>query len=154
MKFKIIPNEQTPKVERMLLSSVIISNRDRKLLEKFYSFARKQKNCVGLAANQCTVNGERIMKLFFAIKLNYIWDIMIDPYIVSYKGKKERKIESCLTWLGEELFADRYTKINVVYFNLTGEKVKKEISGLEAQIWQHEYDHLNGVKEKFSSRVK
>lgn len=155
MKFKIIPNEQTPEVRLHLsFSENYMIYSDRKLMEKFYSFARRQKNCAGLAANQVSVDGTRIMKRFFAIKVNGIWDIIINPEIVNYQGKKTQRFEGCLSWLGKSIIADRFPKINVRYFNLKGEKIEREVSGLEAQVWQHEVDHLNGVEERIQPEIE
>jgi peptide deformylase len=149
MKFKIIANQQTPKIESLTTENNIYKNRDYKLLTKFLSFARRQHNCVGLAANQVSCDGERIMKPFFAIKDDRWWDIIIQPEILKYHGEKEEKIEGCLTWLGKKIVVKRYPEIDVEYYNLKGEFISKKIFGLAAQIWQHEYNHLMGIEEKF-----
>ena len=146
MKFKIIPNEQTPKVN---LTEAIDINKDHKLFEKFLSFARRQRNCTGLAANQVSLDGERVMKSFFAIKTDRFWDMIINPEILKYSDEKEVKIEGCLTWLGKQLTVERFNYIDVCYYNLQGTYIERSISGFEAQVWQHEYDHLMGVEEKF-----
>jgi len=146
MKFRVIPNEQTPKVE-IVEDVVILEN--RKLLEKFIAFARRQFHCTGLAANQVSCDGVRIMLPFFAILYNLHWDIIIDPLIISYEGKAEEKIEGCLTWLGKKIVAERYPIIDVEYLDIKGDKHTRTITGFEAQIWQHEYDHLLGVEERF-----
>ena len=144
MKFKVIPNEQTPKC-----TELINLEEDRKMLEKFWSFARRQHNCAGLASNQCSCKGERIMKPFFAIKVDNRWDIIIEPQILNYIGKKEVMIEGCLTWLGKKIRAERHPTVDVSYTNLKGEKIERQVKGFEAQVWQHEYNHLMGVEEEF-----
>ena len=63
MKFKIIPNEQTPKVYASRYDEVRL-NKDE-LITKFLIFVRKQHNCAGLAANQVSVDGDRIIIKFF-----------------------------------------------------------------------------------------
>lgn len=150
MKFKIIPNEQTPKVEQNNDNFISLQD-DKKMLLKFLSFARRQHNCVGLAANQVNLDGERIMKRFFAIKFGHFWDVIIGPEIIDYIGTEEIKQEGCLTWIGRKLVARRFDKICVNYASLGGEIVRDRIiQGLEAQIWQHEYNHLCGVREVFA----
>ena len=57
------------------------------------------------------------------------------------------KKEGCLTWLGRTILAERYPQIKVRYYNLKGQHIEREISGIEAQIFQHEYKHLMGVAE-------
>ncbi len=39
----------------------------------------------------------------------------------------------------------RYEKIMVSYINLNGERVVKLLEGFAAKVFQHEYDHLQGV---------
>lgn len=148
MKFKIIANQQTPAITDSHSAEHLIFNKDlRQMLIKFLSFASRQKNCVGLAANQVSCDGERIMERFFAIKVNHWWDIVIDPQIIEYKGNPVIKTEGCLTWLGRSFEVRRYPEIRVRYYNLRGEEIGRTISGFEAQVWQHEYNHLEGVEE-------
>lgn len=150
MKFKIIPNKQTPKTAKeinpeLMTDEVII------IFEKFVSFASRQNNCVGLAANQCTLDGRRIELRFFAIKIQGRWDIVINPNIRNYRGKGEEMIETCLTWLGKYIKALRWYGLSVEYFNIKGEKIIRDITGIEAQIWQHELNHLDGIEEEFTN---
>jgi len=144
MKFKIIPNEQTSKC-----IDIVNLETDKKLLEKFLSFSMRQYNCAGLAANQVSLDNNRIMKSFFTICFNHHWDIIINPEIIEYIGESEQKIEGCLTWLGKKIIAERYSEIHVSYYNIKGLKIVATIIGYEAQIWQHEYNHLMGIEEKF-----
>lgn len=146
MKFKIIPNEQTPEVKILAFDRVALEY-DKQKLVKFLSFASRQFNCCGLAANQVSLDGERIMENFFAIKIGHIWDLVICPQILAYKGKPKIEFEGCLTWLGKTITAKRYPVIDVTCYNIKGKKFVRTISGFEAQIWQHECNHLNGIKE-------
>lgn len=143
MKFKIIPNEQTP-----IVPEETSFNDNKRILTKFMSFVYAQKNCAGLAANQVSLNKKRLMIRAFAIK-NNIWELIINPEIISYEGKKEKKIERCLTWLGRRISVDRHYRIDVEYFDINNNLIKKSITGFQAQVWQHEYNHLEGIEEKF-----
>lgn len=40
----------------------------------------------------------------------------------------------------------RYAKIQVSYLNLKGEEVTRILDGFAAKVFQHEYDHLQGVE--------
>jgi peptide deformylase len=40
----------------------------------------------------------------------------------------------------------RYETIRVQYLNLEGEKVEKILDGFAAKVFQHEYDHLQGIE--------
>lgn len=147
MKFKIIPNEQTPEVKEFKDALSLIKY-NKKMILKFLAFAKNKKSCCGLAANQVSLDGERIMERFFVIKFNHWWDIIICPEILEYKGSKKEQKEGCLTWIGKTIIAERFPEIKVRYYNINGEIKERNISGFEAQIWQHEYNHLMGVEEK------
>jgi peptide deformylase len=147
MKFKIIQNEQTPKVVDCEYTAQELIAEKKKLMTKFVSFAMRQKNCAGLAANQVSVDGERIMERFFAIKDKNGWELIIHPHIKEYIGTPYNTVEGCLTWIGRDLSVKRYNVIQVSYYNLKWELIEKKLSGYPSQVFQHEYDHLNGVEE-------
>lgn len=148
MKLKIIPNEQTPAAEKMKFPELFIID-NLPLMEKFIAFCRRQNNCSGLAANQVSSDGIRLTGNFFAIKIDFVWDIVINPRIIKRNGKKKYEIEGCLTWLGKKIIAYRYPEIVAEYWDIKGRKTRRTIKGYEAQVWQHEVDHLKGVKENF-----
>ncbi len=71
--------------------------------------------------------------------------IYINPVIKKLSSKKVTMEEGCLSvrWLyGETRRADKAT---VEAYNERGHKFVKNGSGLLAQIFQHEMDHLNGI---------
>lgn len=149
MKFKIIPSQQTPPASQALIDF----DESNKMFEKFLSFARVQHNCVGLAANQTRIvkhplYSERLSLPFFAMKRMYWWDLIVNPEISEYVGKPEEKTEGCLTWIGKKIVALRYPEIHVEYKNIIGQYKRESLTGIEAQIFQHEYNHLMGIEEK------
>lgn len=153
MKFKIIPNEQTPEIalynDIQQQEVIPFIEENYLLLSKFLSFARTKKNCVGLAANQVSVDGNRIMKPFFAIKEGSFWNLILFPKIIEGYGLPKEEIETCLTWIGKKIKATRHPGISVSYYTLKGEYIETLIKNFEAQIWQHEYNHLKGINEIF-----
>lgn len=147
MTFEIIKSLQTPKVEPVDVKEFI---KDTELIEEFLKFANSHPKAVGLAANQVSVDSERLMKNFFGIRnlQDGSWSIVINP-VIEYSGMKELKSEGCLTWQGKTIVAERYRFIKVSYYKVNGEKVENEIHwGFESQIWQHEANHLNGIEER------
>lgn len=153
MKFRIIPNQQTPKTETRRDITTFLKE-DKKMLEKFISFSMRQKNCAGLASNQVSLDGQRIMESFFTMKDKNGWGIYVRPKIIEYHGKPIELKEGCLTWLGKTMYADRYYKVTMKYFNLRGEKFTKDFVDYPAQICQHEMNHLLGIEERFYSKHK
>lgn len=150
--FRIIDSEQTPIVPPINMDIKEYLEKYKKELECFHLFAMSQDRAVGLAANQCSMAGDRFMHRVFSI-LNIraqTWRLIIDPTIDEYLGAKELKSEGCLTWGAEKkILADRYQGIKVSYYTSTGERITGELyKGYDAQIWQHEVNHLNGIEEK------
>src|SRR3989338_4574759 len=59
--------------------------------------------------------------------------------------KKQTVREGCLSVVGMFGAITRAEKITVEAYNEKGEKFTRGASGLLAQIFQHEMDHLNGI---------
>ena len=151
MIFEVIPNEQTPAVPKIAFSDgKLFVEHHRKELEAFLEFAKTRLNAVGLAANQCSVDGERFMTRVFALRdlVTREWRLIIDPYITEYIGIEEIKCEGCLTWKGQVIVAKRSRGVMVSYHDEEGKPHREFHKGFEGQIWQHEINHLNGVEEE------
>jgi len=128
----------------------IADNRD--MLEKFIEFASNKYDAVGLAANQVSFNDERLTDRFFAMECDGNWILVINPTIDVYGGERNECKEGCLSFPGCTLSAIRNTSIEVSYWTINGDHVKgQKLKRFNAQIFQHEIDHLNGVEEKIVS---
>jgi peptide deformylase len=166
MKFEVIPDQQTPRVPEIDDStSFLEENRD--LLIEFLDYTKSCTRAIGLAANQVSVDGERLMLRMFAMKFirpstaiqtyddwgydvgqNDEWKLLINPKIIEYIGIKEIRCEGCLTWKWKTIVAERSRAVKVSYFTEEDIEKTKIFKGIEAQIVQHEINHLNGVEEK------
>lgn len=75
--------------------------------------------------------------------------VLINPKIVSTKGYRKQLYEGCISGGNgtAALFAKvpRYKHVEVEYLDETGELRRKHFKDLQAQIVQHEIDHLNGI---------
>lgn len=71
--------------------------------------------------------------------------IFFNPKIIKLSKTKKKVPEGCLSvrWLYGNV--SRSTKAFIEAYNEKGEKVSRGASGLLAQIFQHEIDHLNGI---------
>ncbi len=71
--------------------------------------------------------------------------VFINPKIIKLSKDKKLVEEGCLSvrWLYGKI--KRSTRVSLVAYNEKGEKIERGASGLLAQIFQHETDHLNGV---------
>lgn len=71
--------------------------------------------------------------------------VFINPKIVKTSKKKELMDEGCLSvrWIYGK--TRRSSKVTVEAYDENGKKFSWNASGLIAQIFQHEIDHLNGI---------
>lgn len=70
---------------------------------------------------------------------------VINPKIISKNRQKKKDWEGCLSIPGIRALIPRYTKIKVEFMNRYGKKETKEFTDFIARIFQHEYDHLQGL---------
>lgn len=77
--------------------------------------------------------------------------VVINPEILE-REKLEKTWEKCYSLLGQRGFVPRYSRIVVSYTegNIRGEN--RPLAGFPAQLFQHEFDHLNGII--YTGRVK
>ena len=124
----------------------VISNRtkDKKVIsdtikDLIDTATEHKENCVGLAAIQIDLP-YRIIVVFDGDRfVPYINPIIIDK---SVKNAYEAE-ESCLSLEGTRK-TKRYNSILVMYENSKCKIIKQKFTGFQAQIIQHEIDHLNG----------
>ncbi len=115
---------------------------------------QKDPEGVGLAACQIGVN----LRVFVMLKGKKIVPI-INPEIVDIsKDAKKKKVtdeetlmEGCLSLPNYYSPLERAKKIKIKYQSLEGKEITEEFIGFEAQIVQHELDHLKG--EMFVDRI-
>jgi len=71
--------------------------------------------------------------------------VFINPEIIKISQKKKKVEEGCLSvrWLYGSV--KRSDKISIKAYDETGKTVERGASGLLAQIFQHEIDHLDGI---------
>jgi len=99
---------------------------------------------IGLAAPQIGVS-----RSLFVIDMSLIEDggtptAIINPRITASQGESTFE-EGCLSIpdIREEVI--RPEMIRVEYQDIDGKSYDREINGLEARVFQHEIDHINGV---------
>ena len=71
--------------------------------------------------------------------------VMINPTWKKISDNTDVEFEGCLSVPSIRGKVERYTNIEVTYFNEHGEKIVKEVSGFTARDIQHECDHLDGI---------
>jgi len=71
--------------------------------------------------------------------------LMINPRFLALEATQEKDWEGCLSIPSIRAQVPRYTRIEVSYTNAAGELKNVEFSGFLARVFQHEYDHLQGL---------
>ena len=122
---------------------------DLKKLQKILNNAMVYYQGIGLSANQIGIK-ERVFMMYSDIKKKDII-ICFDPMITEYGEETIVMDEGCLTWPGLWLKIKRPESFRCNYYDIDGELIQVEMHGLEARIFQHEYDHLEGTD--FTKRV-
>jgi len=99
---------------------------------------------LGLAANQVG-----IPKRFFIMDIKQKegtpeLEVYINPEILKAEGYTEYE-EGCLSIPGYYAKVERYAKLYIRAYDLEGKPFEKELTGLQAIAFQHEYDHIEGI---------
>ena len=146
--FKIIPNEQSPKV-----NGKVYPEKDKELILSLLIYTKNLPDCVGLAANQVAYKGKRIRKRFFLMTDGKEWYPILNPKVKKLHGSPVRRIEGCKTWPDKAISALRYLKVTLSYQDHKGTKHTHLFVGYGAQIVQHEMGHLDGIEEIFTNKM-
>lgn len=71
--------------------------------------------------------------------------VMINPEIIWKSDETEKSWEGCLSIPGLRGLVPRHRRIGVRYLTLSGEQREEEYDGFIARVFQHEFDHLQGM---------
>ena len=144
MKKKIVQlgNEILRKKAKEVAVSKIKSKEIQDLLKEMIEVLKGEEIGVGLAASQVGID-KQIFILKDPKKNNY--SVFINPKIIKLSREGRLMSEGCLSVRDYWGKVKRAAKVLVVSFDGKGDKFEKNFSGLAAQIFQHEVDHLNGV---------
>ena len=100
------------------------------------------RRCAGLAFPQIG-----ILKRGFVIKVNGIFQPVINPQIISKSTAIKSRFESCLSLPQQEpIKVRRSITIKISYYDpFIKENCIQKFGQFEARVVQHEIDHLNGI---------
>lgn len=101
---------------------------------------------VGLAAPQVGVNKRLLVYNESGDRSKWLNEVvLVNPIITEFSEATDVETEGCLSFpsMNGEVQRSKWIKVEAV--NLRGKAMKKKYKGWEARIFQHEYDHLNGV---------
>jgi peptide deformylase len=110
----------------------------------------KQSNGVGIAAPQVA---QSFQLMIVASRPNPRYPTapemeptpMINPQILSHSTEMVKGWEGCLSIPGIRGLVPRYQAIEIEYCDRNGNLQKRQLTDFVARIFQHEYDHFNGI---------
>ena len=102
------------------------------------TLAANREVCVGMAANMIGVR-----KRVIIVNMGMFDVVMFNPVMVRKDTPYETE-EGCLSLPGVRK-TTRYQNIEVEYYDMNWTKRRQKLSGWQAQICQHELDHLEGI---------
>jgi len=70
---------------------------------------------------------------------------MLNPRIVAHSQEMVKDWEGCLSIPGIRGLVPRYRSVEVEYTSRDGQLQKQKLTDFVARIFQHEYDHLDGI---------
>jgi peptide deformylase len=101
---------------------------------------------VGLAAAQVGINKRLMVYNESGDRTKWLNEvILVNPTITEFSDTTDIETEGCLSFPNMNGSVQRSKWIKVEAMNLKGKVTKKKFKGYEARIFQHEYDHLDGI---------
>ena len=100
----------------------------------------KEANGVGLASIQVGLSEA----MFLMEEKKEVLSI-INPKIIKYSEETSLMEEGCLSIPTVNAMVKRPISIEVKYQNEKGEEIVRKLEDFSARVFQHEYDHLNGI---------
>ena len=107
-------------------------------------------NGIGLAAPQIGLSINLFLIDLSPLSSDYpnlknVKKVFINPKIIKEDGDYWEYDEGCLSIPEVNDLVSRKKNIEIEYLDQKFNLVKEKISGIEARVIQHEYDHINGV---------
>jgi peptide deformylase len=104
---------------------------------------------IGLAAPQIGVGHRAFVWLPTADRSENPADIvpmgLLNPVVTPLDGPDEMGLEGCLSIPELRGLVPRWHRIGLFGFTADGDRIERELVGLQARVVQHELDHLDGI---------
>ncbi|HEY4478414.1 MAG TPA: methionyl-tRNA formyltransferase [Candidatus Paceibacterota bacterium] len=124
----------------------------QKIINNMKSILKTQNDGIAIAAPQIGVSQRIFVVSGTVLKLadkKYKGDgndlVFINPEIIKISKEKQEVEEGCLSVRWKYGYTKRAKKVSIKAYNEKGEKIERGASGVLAQVFQHEIDHLEGI---------
>lgn len=130
-----------PRLRQLSKSVDTFDDRLTALTQRMFELMRLQKG-VGLAAPQVGVN----QRVFVMNHTGQPADdrVYVNPELFDITGNEENE-EGCLSLPGISALINRGQTLRMIAKDVKGNPIEQTETGYVARIWQHEFDHLNGI---------
>lgn len=124
----------------------------RSIEAKLREIAQNESNLVGLAAPQIGIFERVILVDMNAAKSRANGDVpqkfqvFVNPQVIWKSRETEVDREGCFSTGSLAGMVPRHTSIKVCAYTVDGEVVVQEYEGYLARVFQHEIDHLDGIR--------
>lgn len=108
---------------------------------------------VGLSASQVGIEE----RLFVFLRGNLDWELVCNPKMKPIRDSGLlTENEGCLSVPGESLKIRRWHSVEATWQDETGQVKTEVLTGLEARIFQHEFDHLvaRSIRDRFAGQYR
>ena len=155
MEILTYPSTRLREEKEIVKNSEILTDSFRR---KCWEMLRKMEEAggIGLAANQVDWDA----RVFVMLNTDGKRRVIINPSYTPITPLKHVVPEGCLSFPDEIRYIERYKDIRILYSDLTGSTRHEIFTGLDAQIVQHETNHLDGITlidhggEKFTRKSR
>ncbi len=122
----------------------VIDEEIRKIVQDMFDTMYHEEG-VGLAANQIGIP-LRIMVIDTTSKKDAppVKAVLINPELLQSEGRITYR-EGCLSFPGLSVEVQRARRVLVRAWDLEGQVKEYDLEGFPAIVFQHEFDHLNGI---------
>ncbi len=82
-----------------------------------------------------------------SLRLIVTWDaqVIINPQLDDFSEEMSEEVEGCLSLPGRLYRVERPVRCSIQWQDLDGKDGFSEVEGLDARMFQHEIDHLDGI---------
>jgi len=143
MILELIPNTHPMLHERVCPCKKCIANTDRQEVAKTLIENMHHYEGIGLSANQIGM----YVRAFAMIKDFESNEVIVcfNPRIIKKYNECVEFEEGCLSYPDEFINVKRPDRIIVTYEDENKKKHKIKLSGMASRVFQHEFDHLEGI---------
>ena len=99
---------------------------------------------IGLSAPQIGALKRIFVCKDFSVEDENKYLVLINPKLVMSEGKVQSR-EGCLSIPGFYDYVNRYERIKMTALDINGNEQSFETDGMQSIVFQHEYDHLDGI---------